>query len=418
MKFKSQKGQQGNTLIITLFFCALIGMVLLSTLKLTSARHANTVRSNDWNQDIPVLEAGIEEAMTHLHDDTSPSANGWTPTSVGGQTVYTKQRTFSDGSYFYVAIYDATSNAPVIYSQGYVRAPLKNTQYISRMVRVNTTNSPTVFTKAVATTGSITLSGGSWVDGFDSRIGGYSTSTNRSATGALASDSTGTPAIRVGTGSVYGRVTTGPGGSISSSGGSVGDVGWNSGFETGWTNNNMNVAFPTNSPPTGGFLLPQIVTSGGYTVTYLTNNSYQVSSFSTSSSSQPMVVAGHVTLWVTGPFTIQNGGLVYIMPGASFTMYVGGPTTISGGGVINATGLASNFSLIGLSSCTNITYSGNASFIGTINAPQADLAISSSADSYGAAIAKTVTISGGAAFHYDNALGASGTLIATSWQEL
>jgi len=421
MKFAFRPGIQGNTLMITLFFCLAIGMVLAGMLKLMSVRYTNSVRSIDWNEAIPICEAGVEEAMTHLHDDATASANGWTPSAVGGQIVYTKQRTFTDGSYFNTTIYSATSNSPVIYSQGYVRSPLKASQYISRMVKVGTTNPPNVFTKAIVTQGTITISGSNpYVDSYDSRIGAYNVLTNRSASGDIATDSTANPAVSLGGGTIYGTVTTGPGGVVS--GGTVGDAAWNaghSGIEPGWTNDNMNVSFPSNSPPSGAAsfaTLPAATTLGGTNGIYLPTGSYSASSFS--SSGTPMIITGNVTLLDTGSFSISGGGYVLIMPGASLTMYVGGTVNIAGNGVINSPGLAANLSFLGLAGCTSISYSGNAVFNGTIYAPQADVTITGNGAVYGAVISKTATLKGVSSFHYDKALGTIGGLVATSWTEL
>jgi hypothetical protein len=421
MNFATRPGKQGNTLMITLFFCLAIGMVLASVLKLISVRYTNSIRSTSWNEAIPVCEAGIEEAMTHLHDDTLPSANGWTATSIGGNVVYTKQRTFTDRSYCSVTIYNATSisNAPIIWSQGYIPSPLSASQYIARTVRVTTAYPPTVFTKAIATTGLIKMSGGGSVRGFDSRLGPYS-STNQNSTGNVASDSTNRPAIDVGTGNVYGNATTGPGGTVSVAGGSVGDMAWSSnhtGIEPGFTNNNMNVAFPSNSPPSGPFLFPTVTVLGSSNITYLPTGSYQMSSFTSSDSTKPMIVTGNATLYVTGSLTVSGSGYIQVAPGASLKLIVGGTATVSGGGVVNSTGLAANFSMVGLTGCGTITYSGSAAFIGTVNAPQADLTISGSAAATGAVITKTATLSGGASFIYDNALGQSSYLVATGWTE-
>jgi len=412
--------------MIALFFCMCIGLVLASVLKLISARYTTTVRSTDWNAAIPVLEAGVEEAMAHIHDDATPGANGWTAGTLGTNIVYTKQRSFADGSYNYVTIYGATSVTPTIYSQGFVRSPMKASQYIARTVRVSTSNPPNVFTKALATTGLITLSGGAYVDGFDSRSGGYDGLTNRNATGNIASDSTNNPAIKVGTGSVFGSVVTGPGGVISIAGGSVGDVSWNtnasnSGVQpgTGWTNNNMNVAFPTNPPPTNSsYLFPTATSLGGSNATFLGSGAYSAPAFTSSDSTKPLIVTGNAVLYLTGNLTVSGSGFIQIRPGASLTLYVGGTAVVSGGGVVNGTGLASNFSLIGLNSCTSITYSGSAAFIGTVNAPQAALTISGGGGAYGAIIAKSATISGSGGLHYDDSLGASGGLVATGWVEL
>ena len=423
MKILPAKQEEGSTLMVALFIALAIGIVLASYLGLISSRHKISVRSMDWNAAIPVLEAGVEEAMTHLKDDpASPTANGWTAGTIGGQQVYTKQRTFADGSYFYVTIYNATASNPLIYSSGFVPSPLVAGQYISRTVRAGATNPPTVFTGALAASGTVTLSGGGLVDGFNSAMGNYDASTNRSATGGISTSSSAVKAVDIGTAHVYGTVTTGPGGTLASGGGAAGDVAWNdgthTGFEPGWTNNNMNVAFPTNSPPTGTVAAPAVTAIGGSNILYLPTGSYNTATLTSSDSKSPIIVTGNVTLWVPGNITVQGSGYIQIMPGASLTLYGGATTTISGGGVANGTGLAANFTYKGLSSNTRIDYTGSAAFVGTVNAPQAALTISGSAGAYGAAIAKSVVLSGGAGFHYDQALAAGNGLVVTSWTEM
>src|SRR5882724_8872479 len=153
--------EQGSTLMLVLFTGLAIGIVLASYLTLISSRHKTSVGSMDWNATIPELEAGVEEALTHLHNDaSSPTANGWAAGTIGGQTVYTKTRHFSGGAYFYVTIYNATASNPLIYSSGFIPSPLNTNSYISRTVRVGATNPPTIFTGALAATGTIKLSGG------------------------------------------------------------------------------------------------------------------------------------------------------------------------------------------------------------------------------------------------------------------
>src|SRR6266850_7984577 len=199
MKFCSTNRNQGSTLVLTLFTCLAIGLVLASYLTLISSRYKIAVRSMNWNAGIPVLEAGIEEALAHLHADTNnPSAYGGMPDTLGGQPVNTKRRDFPDGSYFYVTIYNAATNNPLIYSQGFVRSPLDQDQYISRTVKVATTNPMSIFTRAIASSGTISLNGNSIVDAFDSRVGGYDTSSNRTANAGIATDSTAPNAVSVG----------------------------------------------------------------------------------------------------------------------------------------------------------------------------------------------------------------------------
>src|SRR5437667_7610915 len=98
---RAAHSQRGNVLLIALISCSVIAAVLGSYLKLIQTRSLTKARTLAWNSAIPVLEAGIEEAFTHLHEDTkSLTANGWTGVQSNGQTLYRKRRDFSDASYF------------------------------------------------------------------------------------------------------------------------------------------------------------------------------------------------------------------------------------------------------------------------------------------------------------------------------
>lgn len=258
----------------------------------------------------------------------------------------------------------------------------------------------------------ITLAGGTLVDSFDSYLGPYS-SANRAAGGNIGTDSTATNfAVSLSGAHVCGKVFIGPGGIINLSGGSsIGDLDWNAtytGIESGWINDTMNLFFPSNSPPPGPFLVPTVTTTNGSNITYLSSGSYQMSSFSSHDSVDPMIVTGNAILYVTGSFTVSGSGYIEIMPGASLALYVGGTATISGGGVVNGTGLASNCTLIGLSGCANFIYSGSSAFIGTVSAPQAALTVSSPSGICGAIIANSIDFSGGGSIHYDESLGITG----------
>jgi hypothetical protein len=412
-------------LVASLIFCGLVGLVLLTYMELIQARTKVRARSLAWNAAIPVLEAGFEEAFTHLQDDNANlTLNNWTKVGSGATVLYQKTRTNSDASYFTVSISNVASvpfTCPVFYSQGFVPAPLGQ-GYISRLVQVIATNQPSIFSKAIAANGAVTMSGSAVVDGYNSSLGPYSLS-NRTASGGIATNSRLNPAVNVGTADVYGQVETGPGGTVSVGGGSVGDVSWcsnpaNTGIQPGYTNDDMNVSFPTNYAPVGTFTPPPTTQIGGSNITVLASGTYQKSSFTSSKKTDPLVVTGNAILIVDSDFTVSGDGFVEIMPGASLTLYIGGKGTISGGGVVNDTGLPSNFSMIGLSTCERIDYTGSASLIGTINAPQAALTISGGANAYGAAICASYNSSGGSSFHYDTALGGGGGYKLVSYREL
>jgi hypothetical protein len=412
MKLRLRKHENGSSLFVVLSVCMIVGIILAGYLVLTSNRFQMTARSADWNAAIPVLEAGVEESLTHITRDTNDlSKNNWISATIGGAQAYTKTRTFSDGSYFYAYIRDFTANGATIYSSGFVRSPYKTDQYIARTVKVGVTNPPSVFTHALAVNGTVSLAGGPIVDGFDSRKGPYSTSTNRDAAGGIVTNSKLVGAVSLSGAHVYGEVITGPGGTVS--GGTVGDVAWNtssSGIETGWTNNTMNVAYPSNSPPSGGPYLPPTQ------YTNMTSGTYQITGTYTSSGN--ITITGNVTLYVTGDFNLKGSDTITIKPGASLKLIAGGNVGIGGGGVYNNTGFAVNFSVIGLTSCASVNFTGNAQFFGTVNAPQADFILKGTADAFGAIIANSATMNGNTALHYDESLAYSYAYIVNSWQEL
>ena len=403
-----------------LFTCLVVSAILSSYLGLINHRNHTAMRAMAWNAAIPVLEAGIEEALTHLHEDKNYlTANAWSAEVVNGQTVYSKQSSpWADGSYYSVRIANAV-NAPVIVSTGYVKSPLKANEYISRVVQVSATNPPSLFSRAIAANGAVKLSGGAVVDGYDSTLGPYG-GTNRNASGGIATNSKQLKAIDVGSAHLYGTAVTGPGGTVAVNGGSVGDLTWPSGIQEGWVNDDMNVQFQPNSPPDPAPTFQGVspTSVNGSNITYLTSGTYRSSDFISNDKTRPMVITGNATLWVAGDFVVLGSGYVYIAPGASLKLYVGGTASISGGGVVNGTGLPANFSYFGLPSSKVMNYSGSANFVGTINAPQAAFTISGGTSVYGAVICSTFTSSGGSGVHYDQGTASKGIMVVTAWREL
>lgn len=125
----------------------------------------------------------------------------------------------------------------------------------------------------------------------------------------------------------------------------------------------------------------------------------------------------HVQGNVTGNLTVANTG--------TLNMWVSGSISLSGNSPMNATGDALRLSVYGLPTCTSVTLSGNASWIGTLYAPEANLTFNgggnNNADFSGAAIVNSATMNGHFSLHYDENLGKngrSGTFVISSWIEL
>src|SRR5439155_13514340 len=117
--------QSGSTLLLTLVATIIIGSMLVAYLTLVKGQHMAGMRSQAWNATIPVIEAGMEEALTHLnnHGTTNLLCDGWT--LIGSQ--YVMQRNIGDG-YYNVSIGNwvagASNQAPIIESRGFINTPV------------------------------------------------------------------------------------------------------------------------------------------------------------------------------------------------------------------------------------------------------------------------------------------------------
>src|SRR5439155_4025060 len=125
---------------------------------------------------------------------------------------------------------------------------------------------------------------------------------------------------------------------------------------------------------------------GGTNYAYLVGNgNYYYSGTVSLGSGQGMMVVGNATVYVTGSFNLNSGAFITIGSGAKLKLYVGGPTFYVGGqGAANVTGNAANMTLYGLPGLTTGSYTGQAQFVGTIYAPEADWTLSGGADLFGA----------------------------------
>jgi hypothetical protein len=429
-KFISPRREQGNTLVLTLVMILTIGTVLASYLGLIGSRYRVTVRSQAWNTTMPVLEAGIEEALTHLQDDlNNPGANGWQLRTISGQQVYSKQRTFTDGSYFLVNIYNATpgaSNTPYVYSTGFVPSPLSSSSFISRTAKVVGTNQP-LFTFAIGAVSTIQMNGnGLASDSFNSSNPALSTNgqydpSKTSTNGSVAS--------------VYGPVDFGNhsiAGSLDLGASATSTV--SSSQVSGSINNDFNVSFPDVVLPTTSWIPEATTLVGGITIAGITVGGTPTYDFTTSgdyyiSGSSDIQVEPGVTVRVRVDATTFNPSNIHILStngisGTLIVYQVSGSASMSGNVTVDS-GRARNFYYYGLPGVTSITYGGNSSFIGVVYAPEANLTLNGGGSNnglIGASITKSINaMNGHYNFHFDEDLlsaGPSRAFVVTSWKEL
>jgi hypothetical protein len=290
---------RGSALMVTMVVTAIIGFSLASYLTLVSAQNRSVVRSQTWNSTIPIIEAGIEEALAHLNKNglTNLFSQGWK--NEYGYAV--RKRWLGDCRYM-VAI--TPTVRPVIECTAWAPAPIlfganaqtttmfaqagtagwKNRTYVYRTVRVNTRGGP-LFARGMVAKGSINLNGNNVSsDSFDSADPNFSTNgrydrNKRNDNGDVATNSGGN-VFDAGNANIMGRVATGPGGQITTGpNSSIGSKAWvlggNTGIEPGHFTDDMNMDFPdVKAPFTSGksprYNVPISITNISYGMTTVT----------------------------------------------------------------------------------------------------------------------------------------------------
>jgi hypothetical protein len=454
---------RGNTLLITIVTTGLIGFLLSAYLGLVKSQNISTMRSQAWNASIPVIEAGIEDALTHINARLTNDlvGDGWEQRG----NIYVTRRNIGE-SYYITTISNwvvhSYTNQPVIESRGYVAGPAliasasplapvfatasmpspNGRQHLARGIRC-VSRSEALFSKGLVANGMIDLRGRNiMADSYNSLNTNYSTAgrydpLKRRGNGSIATNSGLTNSMDVGNAKVYGSVATGPGGSISiGPQGAVGTTNFvdepsnNGRVQQGAFTDDMNVDFdPVDWPNLPG-AYPSL-TGGPWPNPGVTNYTYVLEGYnyrlpSFSMQNGTMAVVGHAVLHVIGTFDLGGSAKIVIAPGASLTLYVGGPTaSISGGGLVNENSNPMSFQYYGLRNNTSFALTGNGTFVGTIYAPNADLTFRGGGagreDFSGAAIGRTAIMDGHFNFHYDEALRVLSPprgYVVTSWNEM
>lgn len=414
-----QARSHGTVLVVTLFMGVLFGLFLSSYIYLAQSQRIEVGRAQGWNAALGLAEAGVEEALAQLNPGAplpsiNRAGNGWGGPSGG---VYGPVSRIFSNSFYSVVI--TTNTLPIVYSTGTVVVPSLGAT-LTRTLRVTTRSLP-MFSVGMAALNNINFNGNSvGTDSFNSANtnlsnNGRYTSSKTSTNGTIASLS---GVVNVGNANINGSVLLGPNASDSIK---------NNGVITGGVSNDFNVNFPDvilpSGTPTAAMAVSQTIGTVTYQYAFTTSGYYSINQLSGNVYVAP---GAQVTLLLTGnasPSSIEvatdtngvSGQLTIYMNGPSFSL--SGQSSVDGGN-------AANLSYLGTPNNTSISMSGNASFTGTIYAPEASLTLggggSNAYDFVGATVTKSVTMNGHFNFHFDeNLLNAlTKGYVATSWQEL
>src|SRR5262245_48963565 len=101
MRVRVHRAQErGHTLLVVMMMAGILTAAFGTYLSLTSKENKSVMRSLCWNSALPLAEAGVEEALSHMTRNLNDySADSWTKNG----TNYSKQRSLGD-SYYTVTI--------------------------------------------------------------------------------------------------------------------------------------------------------------------------------------------------------------------------------------------------------------------------------------------------------------------------
>ena len=300
----------GSALMTALVICSIFSLFVVYYLSLIEQQSLLNSRSQSWNMAISITEAGVEEGLENLNDNTGNL--GLAPWSFIGGNTYYRSNALPDGSSYTVFITNTLPN-PVVVARAYVQmgtfltmaqkasagffaavgvSPAPGT--VTRAVMVNCTRSTLFLAPLVARKG-INLNGNniktdsfSSCDPAKSVNGQYVPGFYTGDGGDIASNQGLLDTISGGNANIYGHVHTGTNSSgqptiVFGPNGGVGSHTWqaaNKGIQPGWGLEDANFTFPdTTFPSTGGYL----TATGGVLV--VTSN--LISSWSTNVSTYP-----------------------------------------------------------------------------------------------------------------------------------
>lgn len=417
--FRPRLNSKRGSAIITVLVLAAVTAVIASGFLFRALQEAKlATRSFYQTVALNLAEAGIEEGLYAANSTAFNSANGWTLAS-GSTTDYVKSITsgfnFQQATgAIHVRVDGATSGTPTITGAAVLTIP--NQPKIVKQIRVGGSAPVRLFANGIVSKGLVTFSGSADIDSYDSSLGAYHSSTNRSDRATVATLAT----VQLsGSATIYGYVATG--GTVPSVGGSGRIYGAtspgsplvdSSRVRTDFTTNLTDATAPTGSAYSLGAYsvagsstasLPRTGDVVGANGRYL----YTCTSLSVGGSGR-LNITGPVDIIVTGNTSI--GGSGYIAVGGTgavnpgMNLYCPGTIDLGGSGMVNNTSLPINATIWGTKPAgltQTITVGGSGSFKGTIYAPNGNISVTGSGGVYGAVIGNAVTLSGSGDVHYD-----------------
>ena len=425
-----QAPDRGSLLIVALILCAIIGVSITSYIQLgrTSLTVSNRALYN--NGAMNLAENGLEEAMYAINQDATSSSYSWS--TDGWTTSGTTARRKWTGTQFdqkatgevrvRVENYTGTGT-PVIYARSLVSLGGGSAAgaAIEKWIKVTLTRT-SKFANGLVAKDTITFAGtnatvDSWESGFPTADVKYDSSVKRDK-GSVGSISVSVSAVTVQNADIFGYAATG--GSLPKVGpsGRVGTFTTPLGtMDMSRVSTDFSANFDPVAQPTGGTWVGAIGASTLGTAGTATTYSGSAVTLSGGASNK-LVIQGDVTLHLsaaagTSAISVVGNASIEIASGASLVIYTAGDVSVAGNGVFSGGSTAATannpvkFQLWGTSTSAtrqSIAIAGNGVLSGVVYAPNASVRVNGNGDVMGSIVANDITVTGNAAFHYDESL--------------
>lgn len=457
-------GARGSLLIVAMIISAIIGISLVSYIKLAGNSLTLADRSFYQPAALNLAEMGIEEAMycfNRLDDVATPEA-AWTVSgrtwthSPGDTSITTKisDITLGPGVTGEVRVYCSNYNPgnakPFVVAKATVTFARGN-KPIEKWLQV-ALRRRSLWANGMVARNSIVWSGGvtqadSWNSDHDNNpatpgVAYGSTDGPARPNATVGSPNNANNAVSVSGGQVRGRILTGGGSVGHTSTAILEDNLTQSNWETALVSSDFSATFPSVTVPSPPAIDKNAVNSSSpitfpSTLPAAGHKAWNGTYYYDFSSDWVLRMSGTQALTINGPVaflaTAHSGKTAVDLSGnaqitidstGSLTVYTDGDIDATGNAFANATSTPIALQLFGTNPAVSgqtFRLAGGGAAIGAIYAPNATVELKGGAELHGAAVGNRIEVTGTSKFHYDEALGNVSTgnpFGVEQWREL
>ncbi len=430
---------RGSVLIVALIIMAVIALALTSYLNLNLSSSRLARRGFQQSAAFNLAEAGAEEALWSLNRANASTGDAWSGWAIDGAAAHRAFTGFDFGGNgsgvvkVYLDNFSATGNShPTVVALASVQAP--GDTPVTKMLEL-TLRRRSRFSAGLMARENVTFSGpntsvDSWNSDPDNNPAtapvDYSAA-NRNDQGSVASTNVANTALLINQATVWGFVYTGgaapqvgPQGSITGRDTPTGVLIDPTRIATDFTADFPGITAPIDGVP--------IATIGATLGVAGTATKWRCSGISLNGN-QTLTILGDVTLILTAgsgahAMDVTGNAAIIVPAGSTLTVYVEGDVLVAGKGIANQNVRPVTCQIFGTNNSPggqSLQVAGNGALRSAIYAPNANVKINGNGDVMGSVVARNITLTGNAAFHYDESLAASASdtpFGVQSWREL